>query len=163
MIRLANTPMPHVTCMAQSVLDVFRAKTMLNNMHRPIPSPEPDPEPNPGPDAARQNGQARKAAMPISPVVHGSISPADWDELFRAVQVRLAHCVSDAVPQAPELPLHDQRAVTQAVVLDCVEALKHLHAALVSERAAGELKLQQLQQAQRLQQAYPQHQPHQEH
>ena len=35
MIRLANTPTPHVTSVAQSVLDLFRGKGSLAKMHRP--------------------------------------------------------------------------------------------------------------------------------
>ena len=121
MIRLANTPMPHVTNMSRSILDMFRIKDLPNNMNRPIPSPEPNLESNFGPDANYDSG-------------HGNISPADWDELFRAVQVRLEHCVSDALHKAPELALHARHEVTRTVVQECVEAMRQLHAALVLER-----------------------------
>lgn len=124
MIRLASTPMPHVTSPAYSVLDLFRSKDMPYDIHRPIPAPEPNPEPNPGPDAASK--RERDA--------HPNITPADWDELFRAVQVRLEQCVGDAIDKAPELALHDRHQVTKTAVLQCVEAMTQLHAALTLER-----------------------------
>ena len=121
MIRLANTPIPHVTGAEQSVLGLFRSKGSAENMHRPIPSPEPDPEPNPGPDARLQK-------------VGSSISPNDWDELFRAVQARLERCFDDALIKEPELPLHSRHELTKQMVLECVESMQQLHAALTVER-----------------------------
>ena len=121
MIRLASTPMPHVSSVAHSLLDLFRIQSDLQPMHRPIPAPEPDPEPNPAPDAVQQKN-------------HPNITSEDWDQLFRAVQARLEHCVGDALDKAPELALHDRHTVTKAAVLECVEALKQLHMALTLER-----------------------------
>ena len=120
MIRLANSPAPHVTTMAHSMLDLFRIKEATHTMHRPIPAPEPNPEPNPGPDAIFSG--------------HVNILPEDWDALFRAVQVRLEHCVGDALLKAPQMALLDRHTVTKAAVLECVEAMKQLHAALMLER-----------------------------
>jgi hypothetical protein len=121
MIRLANTPMPHVAHAAQSVLGLFRSKGLAQNMHRPIPAPEPDPEPNPGPDANLQTGGS-------------SICTDDWDEMFHAIQQRLENCVNDARVKAPELPLHSRHELTKATVLECVESMQLLHAALTVER-----------------------------
>lgn len=121
MIRLANTPMPHVTDVAQSELGLFRSKGIAQNMHRPIPAPEPNPEPNPGPDAN---------FLTVRP----TISPDDWDELFHAIQKRLQNCVSDALVLAPELPLHSRHELTKQTVLECVESMQQLHAALPVER-----------------------------
>ena len=120
MIRLANAPTPHVT-LAQSLLDMLRVKNNPTYMHRPIPAPEPSPEPNPEPDGALS---ARRAA----------ISATDWDELFHAIQTRLEKCVSEALTKMPELPLHERHAVTQKTVLECVEAMRQLHADLIYER-----------------------------
>ena len=89
--------------------------------HRPIPAPEPDPEPNPAPDSVGQ-------AAPCN------ISPTDWNDLFVAIQVRLAHCVDDALLHDPELSSQDRYALTKAVVLECVDAMKQLHTALTLER-----------------------------
>lgn len=120
MIRLANSPAPHVTTMAHSMPDLFRIKDASHTMHRPIPAPEPSPEPNPGPDAIRGN--------------HTNILPEDWDVLFRAVQVRLERCVGDALPKTPQHELHDRHTVIKSAVLECVDAMKQLHAALTRER-----------------------------
>lgn len=123
MIRLATPLMPHVNSVAQSVLDMFPNKQNPNALHRPIPAPEPSPEPNPEPDAMLRE-------------IRASIGPDDWDELFRAVQARLESCVDDALTNAPQLPLHSQHEITKKVVLECVESMKQLHAALTKERQA---------------------------
>ena len=120
MIRLANSPPPHVPTMSHSMLDLFRMKDSSHTMHRPIPAPEPNPEPNPGPDAIFKS--------------HANISPEDWDVLFGAIQARLEHCVGDALSRSSELPPHDRHTLTKAAVLDCVGAMKQLHAALTLER-----------------------------
>ena len=49
----------------------------------------------------------------------------DWDKLFHAVQIRLCSSI------APTDPLDDK---TRLTVLECVEALEQLHAALTLER-----------------------------
>lgn len=121
MIRLANTPMPHVTVADQSVLGMYRSKGLAESMHRPIPAPEPNPEPNPGPDASLLTVRAR-------------IPPEDWDQLFHAIQNRLENCVGDALVKAPELPLHSRHERTKNTVLECVESMQQLHAALIIER-----------------------------
>jgi hypothetical protein len=125
MIRLANTPTPHITSVAQSVLDLFRGKGSLAKMHRPIPAPEPSPEPNPEPDGAMR-------------ALRSTIAPDDWDELFRAIQARLEHCFDDAQTKTPELPLHDRHLVAKAVVMQCIESMKQLQNALTKERQARE-------------------------
>ena len=121
MIRLANAPMPHVTRMAHSVLEMFSVKSNTSNMHRPIPAPEPNPEPNPAPDASLI-------------ALRSSIAPDDWDELFHAIQTRLEVCVDDALNNSPELPLQVRHSLTKAAVLDCVASMKNLHASLTVER-----------------------------
>ncbi|NQW94430.1 MAG: hypothetical protein HQ446_10445 [Polaromonas sp.] len=123
MIRLVKQPMLHVINAEQSVLSWFRSKGLARNMHRPILATEQDPEPNPGPDASFQT-------------VGSSISPEDWDELFRAVQARLESCVDDALTKAPETPLHSGHEVTKKTVLECVESMKQLHAELTVDRQA---------------------------
>ncbi len=120
MIRPANPFLSRVTSTAYSVL-ASPSSDMPNSMHRPIPAPEPNPEPNPAPDAAWPND-------------HANIAPADWDQLFHAVQARLEDCVSDSLLRTPGLALRDKQAVTKTTVLECVEALKQLHAALTLER-----------------------------
>ena len=121
MIRLANSPVPHVTSVAQSVLDLFCAKTDSTHMQRPLPAPVANSEfklaPDPGPVAKK-----------------GTISPDDWDDLFHAVQTRLETCVDEALNNSLVLPLPKRHAVTKAAVLDCVASMKHLHASLTLER-----------------------------
>ena len=123
MIRLANAPMPHITRMAHSVLDMFSAKSNTSNMHRPIPAPEPDPEPNPAPDAGLI-------------ALRSSIAPDDWDDLFSAIQTRLEGCVDDAPNKGAEQTIHARRSLTKAAVLDCVASMRQLQASLVVERQA---------------------------
>lgn len=119
MIRLANSPMPHVTSMSQSVLDMFRVKSNSNLMHRPIPAP--------------QASHAPEGGLNVN---HMNILPDDWDELFHAIQTRLENCVEVAFSKAAELPLHENLAVIKADVLDCVASLRQLHASLILERQA---------------------------
>ena len=121
MIRLANSPTPHVPSMAQSVLDLFCAKSNSTHMHRPLPAPVPNPETKGVPDAG-------------SVLKKGTISPDDWDDLFRAVQTRLETCVDEALNNSLVLPLPKRHAVTKAAVLECVASMKHLHASLTLER-----------------------------
>lgn len=56
------------------------------------------------------------------------ISVDDWDALFRAVTTRLKEA-------AGVQPQHSPAADLQPVVLECVDALQLLHAALAQERA----------------------------
>ena len=121
MIRLANAPMPHVTRMAHSVLEMFSIKSNTSIMHRPIPARDPNPEPNPAPDAS-------------SIVPRSSIAPDDWDDLFHAIQTRLEGCVDDALSKGAELPLHVRQSLTKAAVLDCVASMRQLQASLAVER-----------------------------
>lgn len=135
MTRPANTLMAHASGGAPTVLDLFKSTDMPAALHRPIPAPEPNPEPNPGPDAARRSRNNG----------HSTIAPADWDELFHAVQVRLEQCAGDALHQAPELALYDRHDVIKKTVLECVDALKQLHAALAQERQHRQGQPQQYQ------------------
>lgn len=143
MIQLSNTTSSttssNVSGVTQSMLDLFRIKDArllpTQNMHRPIPAPEPNPEPNPAPDAGWEGSQP-----------HDNISPADWDELFHAVQTRLEQCVDDALLGTPQLAPQDRHAVTKTAVLECVQAMTQLHASLTLERR--QRQAHQLQQAQ---------------
>ena len=139
MIRLASLPPKHVTNMRQSVLDLFRSKNSSALplqvtqpiMHRPIPAPEPNPEPNPGPDRSTPSaGNCHTGA--------NHISTEDWDQLFQAVQSRLAHCVDDALYRSQQLVPSDSLAMTKATVLECLGDLRRLHASLTIERQAGQ-------------------------
>ena len=121
MIRLANAPMPHVTRMAHSVLEMFSVKSSTSNMHRPIPAPEPNPEPNPAPDAGLI-------------ALRSSIAPDDWDDLFHAIQARLEGCVDEALNKGAEQPIHVRQSLTNAAVLDCVASMRQLQASLAVER-----------------------------
>ena len=64
-----------------------------------------------------------------------SISPDDWDTLFRAVTTRLQGCVG-GIPARPALAhFLGVTATVQTTVLECVVELNRLHAALVQARA----------------------------
>ena len=117
MIRLANMPMPHVTTTVRPVLDVFRASTMTGNMQCAAPTPAV---------IHRQSAAFKTQAA--------FISPADWNDLFLAVQTRLETCVGDNLKQAALLPLQDQKLMVKNAVLESVEALRHLHQSLLLER-----------------------------
>lgn len=67
-----------------------------------------------------------------------SIAIEDWDALFCAVQTQLKHAVGDRLGILPRMPTHSIEAaatLVQAVVLDCVDAMEQLHAALKQERS----------------------------
>jgi hypothetical protein len=128
MIRLAQTPRQFAPSPTRSLLHTFYATGRISTLHRPIPAPEPNPEPNPGPDS-------------IQSIPSSSISAADWDTLFHAITLRLENCVSDALIElphtrsggAPEL-LQARHQATKTAVLECVDAMKRLHAELQIER-----------------------------
>lgn len=61
------------------------------------------------------------------------IEIVDWDALFRAVEERLRRTVAER-PARSGGP-YDPVGRIQHIVLDCVEALDLLHAALAAERA----------------------------
>lgn len=135
MIRLASSPIKHVTDIRQSVLDLFRSKNLSalssqvtqSIMHRPIPAPEPNPEPNPGPDGVTPSTRTSQTNADY-------ISAEDWDLLFHAAQARLAHCVDHALHTNSQLPVPDSLAITKAAVLECLSDMKRLHASLTIER-----------------------------
>ena len=117
MIRLANMPMPHVNSTAHSVLDMFRPNTTLENIQCAAPAPE----------VIHRQGAVLKTQGVF-------IVPADWDELFAAVQTRLENSVGDTLNHSSALPLQDQKSMVKKAVLECVEALRHLHYSLMLER-----------------------------
>ena len=112
MIRLANSPAPHLTKMAQSILHMSRSGF---------------------PDYG-----VRPCVAPASGMVQfqPDIMPADWDALFQAIQTRLEACVSQALTHAQNLPFHEGHAATCKAVLECVEDMRQLHTALIQERMA---------------------------
>jgi hypothetical protein len=128
MIQLATDPMPFVKSEAASVLAMFSAKNGSSMTHRPIPAPEPSPEPNPEPDAAMN-------------ALHSHIAPTDWNELFQAITARLESCVTNpASTGSTQEHLLGGAPSIQATVLECVSALKQLHADLMrSKRIAKKL------------------------
>lgn len=76
---------------------------------------------------------ARHAWVMFAPVVSARPSASliavdDWDALFRAVATRL----QEAAGTQPE---HSPAADLRPAVLECVDALQLLHAALAQERA----------------------------
>ena len=121
MIQLANTPMPHVALMESSVLGLFRSKGSSHLMYRPTSPTQLAPETSHMTDGMMSSN-------------HGNITPTDWDELFHAVQTRLENCVDDALNHAPELSPGKWHAATKTAVLECVDAMRQLHASLTLER-----------------------------
>ena len=68
---------------------------------------------------------------------HLTIDIADWDVLFEAVENTLRRIVGERLGTPPEVPAHTaalSASLIQAVVLDCVDSLDRLHAALKQER-----------------------------
>ena len=123
MIQLAGAPTPHVAPTERSVLGLFRSKGASQLMSSPTPATQLDPTVSPAAAIAQATG-------------HGNISPADWDELFHAVQARLENCIDNALDNAPELPLNERHAATKTTILECVDAMRQLHASLTLERQA---------------------------
>ncbi len=114
---------------------------MLNSedhIARPVPLPSEAgrathgvPGMQAGADGA---GRGRIANSPE----HGPISVVssdDWDEMFRAVTVRLRQTVD--LPPAASAQAHTSDAAgrVRTTVLECIDALDQLHAALTQERA----------------------------
>ena len=113
MIRLANMPMPHATITAHSVLDMFRVNNTLK-----------------GVQFATADAEVIHGLVAASKIQDSSISPADWNDLFVAVQTRLENCVNNTLNHESMQPLHDQKSMVKKVVLECVEDLRHLHNSL---------------------------------
>lgn len=76
------------------------------------------------------------AAIASLPGRSCEIANGDWDAMFRAVESRLRQTVGErpAVIAEPQPQPQDAAGRVQAVVLECVEALEQLHAALMLER-----------------------------
>jgi hypothetical protein len=121
MIRLADTPAPHVTQVAPSVLGFLRSKGARNDMYRSIPADQP-------------NLAFTSEPVEVKSTGHGNISHADWDQLYHAIQVRLENCVNDARDKAPQLAADERMAATKTAVMECVDAMRQLHAALILDR-----------------------------
>lgn len=62
------------------------------------------------------------------------IALEDWDMMFRAVTYRLTQCATSVATSACLPPAPQSASAVQAVVLECVEALEQLHAALRQQR-----------------------------
>lgn len=139
MIRLASSPALFAARSSRSLLTAFRTSNMFmapgirtpdlnyksETAARPIPAPEPDPEPNPQPDG-------------VKGVPRSLTTNADWDKLFYALAARLEGCANSVklLDQDSQLPGTAQSA--QAIVLECLFDLKHLHVALVRARNPNE-------------------------
>jgi hypothetical protein len=121
MIRLADTPTPHVTQVAQSVLGLFRSKGARHDMYDSIPADQPNPASTSEPVDIKSTG-------------YGNISHTDWDELYHAIQVRLENCVNGGLDKAPQLVAPERLAATKTAVMECIDAMRQLHAALILER-----------------------------
>ena len=78
---------------------------------------------------------ATKAMFTAEPM---DLMVEDWDIMFRAVLERLRKTVDDGLVTAPFLPRTDVSDSVHNVVLECVDALGHLHAALKHERTRRE-------------------------
>ena len=113
MIRLANMPMPHATITVHSVLDMFRVNNTLK-----------------GVQCATRDAEEIHKLVAASKIQDSSISPADWNDLFVAVQTRLENCVNNTFNHESVQPLHAQKSMVKKVVLECVEDLRHLHNSL---------------------------------
>lgn len=90
---------------------------------------------------SRQNGLGIHAEQPPLHAPHDAhlaIEVEDWDVLFEAVETTLRRIVGERPGELPEVPAHSAAlpaSQVQAVVLDCVDALDRLHAALKQERS----------------------------
>ncbi|MGJ7497691.1 hypothetical protein ACSFA8_21790 [Variovorax sp. RT4R15] len=80
--------------------------------------------------------KADDATPPIVPprAISPAMDPEDWDALFLAVTARMRRTAQPALTLCAS-PEHKTVADMRAVVLECVEALEQLHAALACERA----------------------------
>ena len=105
MIRLANSPDPHVTSASRSAVQLLRQISY---------------------DYLVRSSVAQASSMVSQP----EIMADNWDTLFQAVQTRLETCVS----HAQELPLHERHVASFQAVLECVADMRYLHAALTQER-----------------------------
>ena len=89
----------------------------------------------------RRNGQApHSEASPLDAPhdAHLTIEVEDWDVLFMAVTSTLRRIVGERLGELPEVPVHSaalSASLVQAVVLDCVNSLDRLHAALKQDRS----------------------------
>jgi hypothetical protein len=78
---------------------------------------------------------------PVSETLHDqppSIEVVDWDILFDAIETRLREAVGERLGILPNTPMHSAQlsaSLVQAVVLDCVDALHKLHAAIKHDRS----------------------------
>jgi hypothetical protein len=78
---------------------------------------------------------------PVSETLHDqhpSIEVVDWDILFDAIETRLREAVGERLGVLPNTPMHSAQlsaSLVQAVVLDCVDALHKLHAAIKHDRS----------------------------
>ena len=68
-------------------------------------------------------------------IVQADIGVEDWDMMFRAVTDRLTQCAAELLTTPCLLKAPQPASAVQAVVLECVEALGHLHTALKQQRS----------------------------
>ena len=72
----------------------------------------------------------------LASAAHSNISPADWNELFHAIEVRLENCIGDDPVKTPELTQEDRLGAIRANVRECITAMQQLQVALDVERQA---------------------------
>jgi hypothetical protein len=129
MIQPTRVPTPNVTSEAQPLCDVTYGTELFDDVYRSTSAHDSSSEYLAG--SVAEFDPARL-----------TIAPTDWDLLFHAIQVRLESCANEfgveveLQAQGRELVLQDRRATTRFAVLECVDAMKQLHASLTYERQA---------------------------
>ena len=121
MIQADSAALHYAPTLVTSLLDGFYEHDEVLSLQRAIAPPKSDPAANHAPDATASNR-------------FSSINASDWDVLFRAVQDRLAQCAAAPLAKTPELTTPEPDQVIKTTVLQCVEAMQQLHAALMIER-----------------------------
>jgi hypothetical protein len=112
---------------------------MTSTPMAPTPEPPAGPLPLPNDHGAAEASQGiHIAGLESQAVPRLSIPVDDWDVMFDAVRARLIRTVGERLGELPDVPQHSAElsaSLVQAVVLDCVNALDQLHAALTQERS----------------------------
>lgn len=101
-----------------------------------LPGNGRDTHPSAGPSPSPLNPAARSHETPHDQ--HPSIEVVDWDILFSAIEVKLREAVGGQLGVMLAIPAHSAQlsaSLVQATVLDCVDALHKLHAAIKHDRS----------------------------
>ncbi len=89
------------------------------------------------PPAGEPQTSTGRLQAPCGSEVRADISQQDWDILFHAVGHRLRQAVGDRPATAPPPGAADVAGQVQVAVLDGVDCLDLLHAALIAGRVSG--------------------------